>query len=33
MGHKVNPTGMRLGVIKEHNSVWYAERRNTRTTC
>ncbi|WP_339802906.1 30S ribosomal protein S3 [uncultured Marinobacter sp.] len=27
MGHKVNPTGMRLGVIKEHNSVWYAEKR------
>ncbi|WP_166258748.1 30S ribosomal protein S3 [Marinobacter salicampi] len=27
MGHKVNPTGFRLGVIKEHNSVWYAEKR------
>lgn len=27
MGHKVHPTGMRLGVIKEHNSVWYAEKR------
>ncbi|MAA65751.1 MAG: 30S ribosomal protein S3 [Alteromonadaceae bacterium] len=27
MGHKVNPTGMRLGVIKEHNSVWYAEKK------
>ncbi len=27
MGHKVNPTGMRLGVIKEHNSVWYADKR------
>ncbi|MDC8457363.1 30S ribosomal protein S3 [Marinobacter sp. DS40M6] len=26
MGHKVNPTGMRLGVIKEHSSVWYAEK-------
>lgn len=26
MGHKVNPIGMRLGVIKEHNSVWYAEK-------
>ena len=26
MGHEVNPTGMRLGVIKEHNSVWYAEK-------
>ena len=28
MGHKVNPTGIRLGVIKEHNSVWYAEKKN-----
>ncbi|WP_404367993.1 30S ribosomal protein S3 [Marinobacter sp.] len=27
MGHKVNPTGFRLGVIKEHNSVWYAEKK------
>jgi small subunit ribosomal protein S3 len=28
MGHKVNPTGMRLGVIKEHNSVWYADKKS-----
>ncbi|QSP96003.1 30S ribosomal protein S3 [Marinobacter salinisoli] len=27
MGHKVNPTGIRLGVIKEHNSVWYADKK------
>lgn len=27
MGNKVNPIGMRLGVIKEHNSVWYAEKQ------
>ncbi len=27
MGHKVNPTGFRLGVVKEHNSVWYAEKK------
>ncbi|MFE8072957.1 30S ribosomal protein S3 [Marinobacteraceae bacterium S3BR75-40.1] len=27
MGHKVHPTGIRLGVIKEHNSVWYAEKQ------
>ena len=26
MGQKVNPTGFRLGVIKEHNSIWYAEK-------
>lgn len=28
MGHKVHPIGYRLGVIKEHNSVWYAEKGN-----
>ncbi|MFV8572354.1 30S ribosomal protein S3 [Marinobacter sp. SBS5] len=28
MGHKVNPTGMRLGVVKEHNSVWYADKKD-----
>ncbi|SDX30332.1 30S ribosomal protein S3 [Marinobacter mobilis] len=28
MGHKVNPNGIRLGVIKEHNSVWYAEKKD-----
>ena len=27
MGHKVHPTGIRLGVVKEHNSVWYAEKQ------
>ena len=24
MGQKVHPTGMRLGIVKEHTSVWYA---------
>ncbi|MCY3837495.1 MAG: 30S ribosomal protein S3, partial [Gammaproteobacteria bacterium] len=24
MGQKVSPTGLRLGIIKNHNSVWYA---------
>lgn len=28
MGHKVNPTGMRLGIVKEHNSVWYADKKS-----
>jgi len=28
MGHKVNPTFIRLGVVKEHNSVWYAEKKD-----
>lgn len=27
MGQKVNPTGIRLGVVKEHTSVWYADRK------
>ena len=26
MGQKVNPNGMRLGIIKEHTSVWYADK-------
>ncbi|MCK9468371.1 MAG: 30S ribosomal protein S3 [Porticoccaceae bacterium] len=24
MGQKVNPTGIRLGIVKKHRSVWYA---------
>ncbi|MBE8216018.1 MAG: 30S ribosomal protein S3 [Endozoicomonadaceae bacterium] len=26
MGQKVHPTGIRLGIIKKHTSVWFAER-------
>ena len=26
MGQKVNPTGIRLGITKEHTSVWYADK-------
>ena len=26
MGQKVHPTGIRLGIVKNHESVWYAER-------
>ncbi|ARS52087.1 30S ribosomal protein S3 [Kushneria konosiri] len=26
MGQKVNPVGIRLGIVKDHTSVWYAER-------
>lgn len=26
MGQKVNPTGIRLGITKNHTSVWYADR-------
>jgi small subunit ribosomal protein S3 len=27
MGQKVHPTGIRLGITKEHNSIWYAGRK------
>jgi len=28
MGQKVHPTGIRLGIVKKHTSVWYAEGKN-----
>ncbi|MBN2546165.1 MAG: 30S ribosomal protein S3 [Spirochaetes bacterium] len=28
MGQKVNPTSLRLGIIKTWNSVWYSEKKN-----
>jgi small subunit ribosomal protein S3 len=28
MGQKVNPVGFRLGVVKDHTSIWYADKRN-----
>jgi len=27
MGQKVHPTGMRLGIVKEHTSKWYADSK------
>ena len=27
MGQKVNPNGMRLGIVKSHTSVWYADKK------
>ncbi len=27
MGQKVHPTGIRLGVVKDHNSIWYADSK------
>jgi small subunit ribosomal protein S3 len=27
MGQKVHPVGIRLGIVKDHNSVWYADKR------
>ncbi len=28
MGQKVHPTGIRLGIVKDWNSTWYADNRN-----
>lgn len=28
MGQKVNPHGLRVGIIKEWDSVWYADKKN-----
>lgn len=28
MGQKVNPVGIRLGIVKNHSSVWYAEGKS-----
>ena len=28
MGQKVNPHGLRVGIIKDWDSVWYADKKN-----
>ena len=28
MGQKVHPTGVRVGIIKDWNSKWYADSKN-----
>ena len=28
MGQKVHPTGIRLGIVKKHTSVWYANQKD-----
>ncbi len=28
MGQKVHPIGIRLGIVKDHNSVWYADSQS-----
>ena len=28
MGQKVHPVGIRLGIVKEHNSLWYASPKH-----
>jgi len=27
MGQKVHPIGIRLGIVKEHSSIWYADSK------
>ena len=28
MGQKVHPNGIRLGIVKDHTSVWYADKKS-----
>jgi len=28
MGQKVNPVGIRLGIVRDHTSIWYADSKN-----
>jgi len=28
MGQKVHPVGIRLGIVKDHTSIWYADSKN-----
>ena len=28
MGQKVHPTGIRLGIVKDHTSIWYADNKH-----
>ena len=30
MGQKTNPIGLRLGIIKPWESMWFSERENSR---
>lgn len=31
MGQKVHPNGIRLGIVKDHTSVWYADKKTYST--
>ena len=31
MGQKVHPTGVRVGIIKDWNSKWYADSKISQT--
>ena len=28
MGQKVNPNGFRFGITREHNAIWYSDKKN-----
>lgn len=30
MGQKVNPNGFRLGIVRDHSSIWYADKTKYR---
>ena len=32
MGQKVHPVGIRLGIVRDHNSIWYADSKNYAKT-
>jgi small subunit ribosomal protein S3 len=32
MGHKINPTGMRVGIIRDWDAKWYANKKDFATT-
>ena len=32
MGQKVNPHGLRVGIIKDWDSTWYADKKDTLTS-
>ena len=31
MGQKVNPHGLRVGIIKDWDSRWFADKKNSAT--
>ena len=33
MGQKVNPVGMRIGISRDWNSRWYANKKDFAPTC
>ena len=33
MGQKVHPTGIRLGIVKDHTSVWFADKKIIPNIC